>query len=389
VPLGHKSNIRFMRYLDKLAVVTLLLLGARPLSADEGPKPQVRETATGLIPRTITLQGKDISLRKALEEVAGQTGNQVKDRRQAKEDLSLHLDLKSATFWQAIDAIAKAADAKVSLYEKDALVALTDGPHVNVPTSYSGIFRVIVKRIDLARFLEVDRHLCSVYLEIAWEPRFQPLMLEIRNDTLVVRDDKGRAVEVPESGQGMLPIGRRLAKDLQIQVAAPHRSAASLGLLKGAFTVVGPGKMLTFKFDKLARIEKREEARTQTQEGVTVSLRELRPEAEEGDAIWTVGLLLEYPSDSPKLESFQSWIVNNQIYLEKERDGAKQKFEPNLGYETDESTDTKAIVRYRFGDEPSKKLLLGKFSDWTLVYRAPGKITSIEVPFDFKDLPLP
>jgi hypothetical protein len=382
-------NIRFMRYLIKLAVVTLLLLVARPLSAADEPKPQLRETDTGLIPRTITLQGKDISLRKALEEIARQTGNPVEDRRRVKEDQSLRLDLNKATFWQAVDAIARAADARVSLYEKDALVALTDGPHVKVPTSYSGIFRVTVMRIVLARSLETDHHVCTAYLEVAWEPRFQPLMLEIHKEALVVQDDKGRTIDVPDSGQGMLPIGQRLAKDVQIQFAAPRRSAASLGLLKGAITVVGPGKILTFRFDKLARIEKREDARTQTQEGVTVSLRELRPEAEEGDAIWTVGLLLEYPSDGPKLESFQSWIVNNQIYLEKGKGGAKQKLEPNLGYETDESTDTKAIVRYRFGDEPSKKLLLGKFSDWNLVYHTPGKITSIEVPFEFKDLPLP
>jgi hypothetical protein len=102
-----------------------------------------------------------------------------------------------------------------------------------------------------------------------------------------------------------------------------------------------------------------------------------------------VGLLLEYPADGPKFESFQSWLVNNEIYLEKEKDGIKQHFPPNLGYETDDATDTRALIKYRFGDEPDKKLLLGKFSDWRLVYRTPGKIAEIPIPFEFKDIPLP
>jgi hypothetical protein len=49
----------------------------------------------------------------------------------------------------------------------------------------------------------------------------------------------------------------------------------------------------------------------------------------------------------------------------------------------------KAIIRYRFGDEPDKKLILGKFSDWKLVYRTPGKIASVPIPFEFKNLELP
>src|SRR5438552_1968711 len=103
-----------------------------------------------LAPRTVTFQESNISLSKALKELARQSGNQVEDRRREKdESRQVKLDLKTATFWQALDAIAKAADARVSLYERDGKIALVDGPHQLVPVSYSGLFRVTVKELHL------------------------------------------------------------------------------------------------------------------------------------------------------------------------------------------------------------------------------------------------
>jgi hypothetical protein len=75
--------------------------------------------------------------------------------------------------------------------------------------------------------------------------------------------------------------------------------------------------------------------------------------------------------------------------LEKEKDGLQQKFPNNLGLEEDDTTENKATVRYRFGDDPEKNLSLGKLGDWKLVYRTPGKITELTVPFELKDVPLP
>jgi hypothetical protein len=343
-----------------------------------------------LAPKTVTLQEPTISVGKALKELVGQTGNQVEDRRREKdESKQLKLDLKGATFWQALDAIAKAADARVSLYERDGKIALVDGPHQVLPVSYSGLFRVTLKELHLHHYLDSDAHFCDIKLEVAWEPRFQPLFMETRPDSLTVLDDKGRAIDIPEDGRGPTAIGQPTATNVNIRIPAPQRSAKQLSLFKGQLMVTGPSKMLTFVFDKLSKIEKAAEAKKETKEGVTVNLRELRSEGGAGDEVWTVGLLLEYPPDGPKFESFQSWIVNNKIYLEKEQGGIKQQFPPNLGYETDDQSDTKAIIRYRFGDEPDKKLSLGKFSDWKLVYSTPGKINEVPVPFEFKDLPLP
>jgi hypothetical protein len=375
-------------------LVTLLILSS-PVPCVVGSEKDKTKGPDNSVPKelalkTVTMQDPNTSLSKALKELAGQTGNHVEDRRREKDESKLlKLDLRNATFWQALDAIAKAADARISLYERDGKLALVDGPHQLLPVSYNGLFRVTVKELHLHHYLDSDTHFCDIKLEVAWEPRFQPLFMETRPDSLTVLDDKGRAIEIPEEGRGPTAIGQPTATTANIRIPAPQRSAKQLALFKGQLMVTGPSKMLTFVFDKLSKIEKPADAKKETKEGVTVNLRELRSEGGGGDEVWTVGLLLEYPADGPKFESFQSWIVNNKIYLEKEQSGIKQQFPPNLGYETDDQSDTKAIIRYRFGDEPDKKLSLGKFGDWKLVYSTPGKINEVPVPFEFKDLPLP
>jgi hypothetical protein len=374
------------------ALALVLPLDGRPPQAGASGKAKKKSTyqlPEELTPKLFTLQDNEVPLSRALSELARQTGNQVEDRRQAREEVKVKLDLKGVTFWPALEAIARAADVKISFSEQDGKLALSEGPYQLLPVSYQGLFRVAVRRIDAINDLESSTHQCLLYLQVAWEPRFRPLLLETQPDDLTVEDDKGHLLELPEGGKGMAPVGQRAAAEVRLRVTAPHRSAARLGVLKGTLSAMAPSKTLTFTLDKLTAIPKEGPVRKETQDGVTLQLRELRTEGGEGDAIWTVGILLEYPGEGPRFESFQSWLVNNEIYLEKEKDGLKQRFPPNLGYETDDSTENKALLRYRFGDEPEKRLTLGKPADWKLVYRTPGKIAQVPIAFEFKDVPLP
>jgi hypothetical protein len=344
-----------------------------------------------LQPRLVTLDEKDVPLSVALAELVKQTGNVVEDRRKDKDDPRLKLELRKATFWQALDAIAKEADAKIALYERDGKLALVDGPNVSLPVSYHGLFRVGVKEIHVTRKLEPESHYATVHLEVAWEPRFTPFLLETQPDALEAKDDKGTVLQLGENpGKGQTAIGRRNAVELEVRAPAPRRAAPHYGLLKGKLSIVGPTKMLSFAFDKLGKIEKLAEALKETKDGVTVRLRKFQMEGQAGDEIWTAEVRLEYPADGPSFESFQSWMVNNEMHLEKtSKDGTVQRFPVNGGYETDEVSENQAVIRYRFTDEPEKNLALGKPSDWKLIYRTPGRIYELPVPFEFKDLPLP
>src|SRR5262249_20085173 len=137
--------------------------------------------------------------------------------------------------------------------------------------------------------------------------------------------------------------------------------------------IFGAGKMLTFTFAKLDD----KKAQSKTEEGVTVKLSEVKTDEEP----WTAGFALKYPGDDQKLESFQSYLVNNEAFLE---DKAGKRWAANGGSEIDQNQ----LTTRHFWVEDGK-LKLGKPGDWKLVYRTPGQMTELPVKFEFKDVPLP
>jgi hypothetical protein len=359
-----------------------VLLFALPsfAAADEPKTPVLKELA----PKLVTLKNDKIRLREALKQLAKQTDTTVEDRRrkEAADDPELKLDLANVTFWQALDVIAKEADLRVSLYQRDGKIALVDGPHIQLPVSYSGLFRCVVRRITTVHDLETDLRFCVVNLEIAWEPRFRPLFVESRPQGLVVKDDKQKELTVEEQGGGRLPITGGNAAVVELHLPAPQRIVPRLGLLKGTLALVGSTKMLTFEFDTLAK-EKAAKEPKQTQEGVTVRLSKIDLSEK---THWTVIVSLDYPSDGPKFESFQSWVVNNKIHLQ--RTNGEGKVENN-GFSLDSISSNKANIRYYFTEQLNKKFGGGKPEEWKVVYRAPAPFTEVTVPFEFKDVPLP
>src|SRR5262245_33145666 len=103
------------RLVGLLAVSCLLasVVSARPddkPKADDKKKPDTPAAADNhsTAVKKVTIQEKEIELSKALAEITKQTGNEVVDRRQGKDDVKIRLDLKGVTFWQALDAVAKA-----------------------------------------------------------------------------------------------------------------------------------------------------------------------------------------------------------------------------------------------------------------------------------------
>jgi hypothetical protein len=337
-----------------------------------------------LTPKIVTLKEQSIALSQALKALKTQTGIKVADRRREQDsDPKLSLSLDKVTFWEALDEIAQRADLRVYLFDRDGVVSLVDGPHKALPVDYNGIFRIAVRRLTAVRDLESDSHVWTLDVQIAWEPRFRPLFLETQADAIEVRDGKGTVLNGLSSGSGRSAVTRPLSVETQVRVEAPERPADKIGLLKGSLNLMGPSRMLTFTFDDLDKIgrNKADKARKETQEGVTVHLREFSVAGER----WTIGLLLEYPADTPDFESFESWLVNNEIFLEKK--STKERVPQNGGLETGDQAGHRAILIYRFVED--NNLVLGKPSDWRMIYRTPGTFVKLPVKFEFKDLPVP
>jgi hypothetical protein len=347
-----------------------------------GPSPRLAAApAHDLAPKRVAIQKKAISLSDALAEVKKQTGLEVLDKRRTRTNPRLSLDIQGATFWEAVDRISAAARAPISLYEANGQVALVDGAYRRLPVSYSGLFRTVVKRIVLTRDLDAGAHYAVVHLEVAWEPRLEPFYLDLGPTSVSYPDAAGKQVAIDMEGKGQIQVHGRNFLEFTVRFPAPDRSMARLKGLAGKLTLVTPSRMLTFTFGRLGKIDKAGLAQKQEQDGVTVRLNKLLP----GDDPLDVEVALAYPAEGPKFESYQSWLVNNDIYLARLKGGAPVRPLPG-GMEIDRSTYPNALIRYHFDN---KKNRFGNLKDWKLVYRTPGRIVSLPLQFAFKDLPLP
>ena len=184
--------------LDLVVIVTTAFVAVHSLMqsfsirADEPVKSI--QTHKELQQRLFTLKTPGMPLKEVLSELCRQTGNVVVDRRSTADELLLKLDLKQVSFWQVLEEIAQSVPCRVSLYQSDGQIALTDGQGRKLPATISGLFQFRVKRLDLSRDEETLVRSCHIQLEVGWEPRFQPFYLEVGPTMVVYAADRKSVV---------------------------------------------------------------------------------------------------------------------------------------------------------------------------------------------------
>jgi hypothetical protein len=238
--------------------------------------------------------------------------------------------------------------------------------------------------VTAARDFETGRVTYVASLETAWEPHFLPFLLETRPHNLVVRDDRGNDLRADDEGSSVAPVDGRIALAFDVPLPPVPRASKKLGLLKGELYAIGPSKMLTFAFDPLGALAKEDAgapARKAVQEGVACTLSKVTL----ADDHWTVQATLEYPEGAVvPLDSYQSWVVNNELYLEG-KDG-KARFAPETYLLERSLTATRAVLSYHFTDK--EKMKAGPDA-WRPVYRAPAAVVKAPFAFEFRDVDLP
>lgn len=332
--------------------------------------------------KTVTLQGQGIPLSKALKSLSQQTGIAVADRRTADGDPQLQLDLKNATFWQALDTVARKVGCSISLYQRDGVISLAGGAPSPVQPSHSGVFRSAVKRIDLSRDLEIDSHQCRLSLGFTWEPHFLPLYLEVKKYTATFAGLPGQPMVVTGNGKGWLDVHGQSALEVDnLLIPAPPRAATAISSLKGEFAVIGPQRMETLKFTNLQQAA----AGTAAQQKVGKSTRVILKKLDVLDKnLWQAEIELHYPEGVPGFESYKNWTVNNKIWLQNIKN--KDIKVPGRDEENIIHFD-RAFIKYTFSE--GKTIQLGQPAQWHLYYRTPDRIIQVTVPFEFKNVPLP
>jgi hypothetical protein len=363
-----------------LARFGLFLLGFGLCSAiipAEEPAPQLPGS------KRVTLPAEKTSIKDLLGSLQKQSGVKVEARLLDRDSL-LATAVKEASFWDALDAIAREAGARVDLSARKGqiqLVPLT-GPS-NSLVCGDGPFRISVEKIATARDFATGQGNCTLTLEVAWVPELLPLFVESQPQGLRILEKGGKVLPLTHEGSTLAPVGGegdgRLTFRTEVNIPAPSRKVETLALVEGKLSAVVPSKMLTYHFATLDRLQK--EGQSLQQEGVTCRVERVILARDR----WTVRLSLAYPPGSNRsLESYQSWVVNNELLLVS-ADGKTRL--PVSSYVLEGASSQRATLSYNFKDLPGTAR--GKPADWRLSYLTPARIIEVPFAFSFKDVPLP
>ena len=240
--------------------------------------------------------------------------------------------------------------------------------------SYSGPFRIeatnVVSRRGIRNFAQQGT---QVELEIAWEPRLQPIAISQAVDAIKVTTDNG--IEVPldntlatfdvevQSGSH--------ATELTIPLALPPRNVMNLASIKGQFSALVPGRVAEFRFKELQKPKSSEQRRG----GVTVTLEGIRKNQE----LWEVHMRLKIESEEAGLESHRGWVFQNLTYLMNKND----EILDHAGFETTMQSENEVGIAYFF------ELPNDEIGEYTWVYRTPAAIVRVPIEYELTDIPLP
>lgn len=338
------------------------------------------KSAKDFRPQHIQFPARAITLKDALATLEKQTGNTVLDLRKVQHN-DPPLTLKTKSFWETLDTLGSEHGIGFSPYHADGAIALIDTPYRKLTTHHSGAFRFAVKRTTVTRDDETQTHYAQLSLELAWEPRLQPLYLNLDRAAVTF----GRETQSLER-QPMKSVAGAGATEIDLRMAAPERTVQKIASLTGEVRIIAAPRMMEFKFDKLKAMSADKPRDAEDQEGVKVRLLEVK-QAQAG-VPWKVRLLLTYPAGAlVPLESYQFWYGNNRVWLSwvDPQTLKTRLLETTEQYENAQGS---ALVTMTFAPSETTPLPPANVNV-TLHLRTPSRVSAVMVPFAFRDLPLP
>ena len=341
---------------------------------------QESQAAKSLEASTVTLKGR-FKVSKLLAEMHDQTGNLIADLPRpagvAIPDPEIDVQFNKTPFWTALDTVLDQAQLSIYPYgqQPHALQIVPRGPN-DLPRSGRAAIQAAL-RIEPVSVL-ARRELRSstppvlqIALEVAWEPRLQPIAIKQRMADLAVLDPSGGslAVQDPQAEKEALPRPGSSAVEMEVALAMPERPLKEIASLKGTLRAMMLGRVETFRFENL--LKGKQEKRIAA---ATVSIDEVR---KNGDS-WEVFVRLRFDDASDSLESHRNWVLQNEACL---LDAAGKQIEPD-SMETTLRTKNEIGMGYVFAMPELPK-------DAVFVYKTPGLVVTKEFPYELRGIKMP
>ncbi len=342
---------------------------------------QQQEAEQAIRTTRIDLQG-EMPLLDALAAMAEQSGNAIIDYRdqfgQTTTNPTVTVDFQDKPFWQALDQVLDQADLTIYHFsgQPDTLAIVARGEAERARAdrgTYSGLFRFEGVSLVARRDLRDPRgDSLQMAVEVAWEPRVQPIVLQISLDAIRAFDEDDGPIAIDAAGTQLeVPTESNVpAVEIQLPLSLPDRSTRQIGLLQGQMSAVIPGRVREFVFEDLLDAK----AVEQRVAGVTVTLDQVRKSLD----LYEVRMRVRFDRADIALESHRTWIYENEAYL-LEPDGQRADY---ARMEVIMQRPDEVGISFSF-DRPEG------LDGCRFVYRTPVVIVAVPIEYQLQEIPLP
>ena len=325
----------------------------------------------------VTLAGK-MPLTEAVHKIAEQTGNPI--TLQGEEGLAgvdIELDAQEEPFWAVMDKVITQGGLRIVTFgttDRDLVLAAgARYPEQQTSAFFDGPFRVEPAFVQATRnFNSQLRGQLQVSLQVTWEPRVEPVFMQIPmssvqarlpNETSIEATNRQAAPEIPLNYGGC-------TTQVDLQLELPERQVSTIEELQGEFVVAVPGESHRFEFDNFANGARQ----SQKYGDLSVVLEGARRNGQ----IYEVRLLIQFGDPQGALDSYRGWVMSNKAYV---LDPQGRRLD-DVGLNTYAMTNSALGVAYLFsiGGDPS---------EYKLVYEAPSTISKQTVRYRLNEIALP
>jgi hypothetical protein len=362
------------------------------------------EQAAALQPTLVTMSFRDLPVRKALQELARQSGgykleltpNTAPRSDQDPEKRLLSMDVRNMPFWQALDQLCDMGGLtyQEGWYGQDnETLRLEFGESHVGPTCFQGAFRITIRGFDYQRSLYFSQGMhrsggddapfhrnetLRIEMYVSVEPRLPLAGTNNQVNFTEVVDDAGQSMMLPATEYNRYYFGGGMGRSFTQPVNAmlqPSATGKRIKLLKGSIpvTVVSAQKP-KITVDKILEVKNR----TYKEGTTTLTIDEVTKQGPQNIAI---KLNINEPAGKKRGDPTWSYSLQSRFTL---LDSKGNKYQ-SYGGGWNNSGNGSLQGTFHFGpppggqavEEPAKLV----FYEWTTVSHA--------VPFEFHDVPLP
>lgn len=368
----------------------------------------VLETRIALQPRRVTLQASNKPLKQIVAELARQTGYRVQlaPETPEREKQVYSFQIENQTFWDALQQLGETTGLTVqqNYYGDDVLRLQPVETDQYVPFAYhNGPFRVVAQGFSYSRSIQfgtLSRNLqrpppasteyLSLGINLSVEPRLP--LLHLGQVRITTAEDEQQHSMVPPANPNAAASGPRYyygggyrcySQHVQAALVWPSKSARTLKVLKGVIpvTLLADQKPLLQVENVLAAKGKKVQAETTQLE--VEDVRDAPKEAVGNGKGYQLKLSLR----DTKAEGAGDYTWTHTLAQRLELFDAKGNKFASRGYSWNETTPASVKgATFTFGAESTNGEALGppaKLVLYSWIRR------EHEVPFEFRDLPLP